>query len=213
MISALARPVWQIARKPYILLPAILLGIILFFFIDQLFLSFLEVLYRMAVLGEFPDAGLMEIPLQLAGKYSANIIAILALGAVLNTGTALAAFFYTKYAKNNDAGESLSYALGRIVDAISVSVFLAIAVIIYLALFFLAFSIFSLGGIFDLIAMIAISLLALLGVYITIKMSFLLTVMASDDIKLKEAFKKAWLWSSERFWNILAMLAISSQYP
>ena len=208
MIKALIKAAGQIIRNPFVIIPAIIFSFILAFFIDAVFMTIMEVIYRAFVLLEFPDVPTVELPFHLIGKYFMNLVSLVVLGSIINAGAAMVFFAYTHYSKKGKGiTESLFYAIGRISDAIALAVFVLIVLTLYSAILWIAYLLFSIGGL-EIIAILLILLVLLLGFYLAVKLYFVPVVMAAEEIRLKEAIAKTWLWSQKRFFGALAMLAV-----
>jgi hypothetical protein len=208
MIDALVRPVWQILKNPFVLIPAVVIGFILSLFIDSLFLSIVEIIYRSTVLQELPEVALAELPLYFAAKYFWNIVSVAVLGSVLNTGGVLVFFAYTNYAKEKKGiTESIFYAVGRFWDAVTLALFALIVIVLYLVLAWVAYFLIALTGI-GIIAALIMLLFFVLGVYLIIKLYFVPVVMAADELNVREGVAKAWKWSQGRMLSIVVFGAV-----
>lgn len=214
MLKELAKPLQRIVKNPFTLLPALVFGAVISVLAEELAGHFLEIFFRVIVFGEFPESTPIELPLYFINRYLLNVLGIAVIGFLIIVVSAMVFFAYARLCKGSKGViESILHSIGRIWDAITIALFVFIALAIYsTAVGFLYWLILLSAeiGLLDIMAMILAIILAFLGLYVLVKLSFLPIVMGMDDLKLKEGITKTWNWSQKRLLGIIAVLLFVS---
>jgi len=168
--------------------------------------------YDALYMGAFPEGSVTEIPLLLLFSYPSELLILGAAAFVSFVLYLFAAFAIAKLVSEEKTGigKAIGFALGKLPDAISVAVFAFAIWLIFLAAGIFSILIMRLSEILVFPMLIVFLALLIVAAYAMVKLYFLPTVMAIEDIKLKEGIKKTWVWGQKRFVSIVVIVAVLS---
>ena len=211
MISAFADGFAELAKKPLLLAVALIGTAINVGVMILASDSYMNVFVNMMVLGEVPEATVMEMPFFIFTSYAADIAVIL-----VAMTTSLAAGFFTLFAysrmvasKKTGLREGLSFATSKITEALFLSIFYMAALFLFALSAFLLFAAgVSFEGVEAITFLLFIALCAF-GIYCYVKLFFTPLFMALEGMKLKKALAESWRWTAGKFIPLLFFLIIA----
>ncbi len=211
MISAFVGGLIEMAKRPLLIVPA-LLGIAINVIVLLLCLdSFQNIFIGAVLLNELPNAPPLDALFYFAANNAADIAIIsIALYISLLIG-ALTIFAYTKalQAKKGGIAQGISFALSNLPNALGLGAFAFIAVLLYAAV---ALTLLLAGvseGATGIIALALFLLWLAFGAYSYTKFVFTPLFMALDGTNLKKALAQSWVWSSGKFIPLLIFLFLA----
>ncbi len=186
------------------LLAAVLNLIVMLLALD----TFQAAVFGIAILGEVPDAPLIEAPFHFLVNNAAET-ATMAIAALASLATAsLLLFAYSRMltAKKASLKDGFLFALSRLGAALGLSVFALVTLFLYgVAAFLLLMASVS----FELTGLVAfLALLAWLafGAYVYTKLVFTPLFISIEGLNVKKALAESWKWSSGRFIPLVIFL-------
>jgi len=210
MINAIVEGFTSFAKKPLLFLPALFVMGLNFIVLLAAFESYFNLFFETLVLGEVPDAGLLELPFFMLTTYGADIIVI---GLAAFVSFALGFYMIYIYAsllagKETGMIKAIIANAKRTGEILGLTLFVSIALFLYGIVAYLLFvasvSIEALG----LIAFILLLIWGLFGLFVYFKFAFTPVLMATEKQKLKPALAAVWKWSSPKLISIIIFLII-----
>ena len=119
-------------------------------------------------------------------------------------------FFYAAYVKTAERRKgAYAKATGQAFGAIG-KVFGFVAFLILVSLFFavLLWAFSLLAQAVEAVGVILISLLALAGFYLYIKLAFVVQALALEEGSVKQALQQSWEFCQKRFWHVVLFLIV-----
>ena len=213
MFKSLAKPVALVASKPLLVFPALAVALANFVSLSLTGPAIGDLIFSVLAQNAAPETGLLQQPFHFISiyGYSLGILGIqLAFSFVLAFWLTA---FYAHFAKNLDARQESSsafvYANKSIGKGLSIALFFASVAAIGFFAYWLVQFVSAQSAFFGGIAVIAFLLCA---AYLAIKLSMLLTVIATDDLSLKEGLKKTWEFSGKHLFGIIVLLLVAGAF-
>ncbi|MAG22126.1 MAG: hypothetical protein CL943_02365 [Candidatus Diapherotrites archaeon] len=209
MIDSILKAFKSIVKKPALLIPPIviptLLVALIFLFIEPLANLLVEVLF----LENVPESPLFALPIHFLAMYPIEILSVVLLVFVFSVIWAATAFFYSKVANDLSAGGgSIGEALRATKEAFGKIV--ALIVFFYVIGFFSAILLWLFMLLPATIGFILSMLFAVLLFYVFVKLSFTIPAMAIDNLGVKEALAKSWVFTKKKFLSVIIFLFVVS---
>jgi len=211
MFRALVDAFKFIAKKPWILLPALALYLLSLAAFLVFYEQLMYVAFEQLVIEGIPEIMLWQLPLVLLQRNFSNalLFGALALGGIFTSN--LAALFYAKHAfslgeKIGSMKEDIYFALGKWKEALALSLVFACIAFIY---FFLCYAVLAFLSFNPLLAFALVALFSLLLLYVLFSVFlFSVPVLAIEGLNVKEALQNSWEFSSKHFFGVLAFVVI-----
>lgn len=200
-----------IAKKPWILLPALALACISLLASSVFYEYFMYAAFEQIVIEGVPAVQFWQLPLVLLHRNALNAVLLLALSFIGVFLSVIFAFFYSRHSLSLREGigtlkEDFLLAVKKWKECFSLGVFLFCTAFIFLFASYLALVLFA--GI-PLLAVLAIAVLALALLYVLFSVFlFAVPVLAVEELAAKDALKRAWNFTAEHFLGAIAMLAV-----
>ena len=210
MIESIIKAFKAIVKKPFILVPALIIPVVLlaviYVFIDPLINLFIEAF----LLENIPETPFLAFPIHFFVMYPIELLSVAVITFVSSIVWISTSFFYSRVAENfehdkGSIGEAAGALLKAKADVLGLAVFFFVVFLFFcfLAWIFLMVSLVSLG-----IGTVLLLLLLFLGFYLMIKLYFTIPIMAIEKAKLKESLTRSWEFTNKRFWAALILLVV-----
>ena len=203
MIGAFVQGVFELAKKPVYLLPALIISLAAFLVIILSAESYMAFFYSAIMLGQVPDAGILELPFYIISSYGQEIAIICASMLISLTLTLFQLYIYAlSMARKEGMVQAIRDGAAKLPEIFGLVVFAALASFIYGVL---GYALFAASITFDVIGIALFLLLiawGLFGAYAFVKLIFVPVFMALEGKKLKAALSESWKWSSQRVFSI-----------
>ena len=210
MIKSFVNGAKQIIGNPFLLLPGLatiaILGGLVFIFSQQL----ISIVVNIVFLGVVPDAPIQAFPFQFISIYWFDLLAIMVF--VTLTGIVFSGlnYFYAAHERlmsesKASMGKALSETLSAAGRIIALVLFLEVMFIAFLVLFWLflvATAVVPLAG------EIALLFLGVTLIYVYVKLLFVVQAMALEKGTVKQAFRRSWEMTTNRFASVFALVFV-----
>ncbi|MBI4052826.1 MAG: hypothetical protein HY394_02190 [Candidatus Diapherotrites archaeon] len=213
MFKSLAKPIALVASKPLLVFPALAVALANFVSLSLTGPAIGDLVFGVLAQNAAPETGLLQQPFHFISIYGYNLGI---LGIQLAFSFVLAFWltaFYAHFAKNLEGGQESSsafvYANKSIGKGLAIAVFFASVAAIGFFAYWLVQFVSAQSAFFGGIAVIVLLLAA---AYIAIKLSMLLTIIAADDLSLKEGLKKTWEFSGKHLLGIIVLLLAAGAF-
>ncbi|GEM_PF-3163187 len=189
MIGALFGGFFELAKKPFLVLPSIFAAV--FFTVLALFSQPIMqvIVFDLALGGNMPQANLFQLPFLLYKIYANDINILLAMAFVFGVANNWLAFCFARFAKERKSVfDAMGFATKNIVKEAYLAIFQGAILALFFVLFLLAALLGSVSPWLFLIAIIIIAVLALLAYLVLV---FLPAAIAVDDLSIKDGLKNS----------------------
>ena len=191
MLDSLVSGFSGIAKRPVLIIPALVAVIVNFVITLLAFEPQADFFYSVFVLNGVVDAAIPELPYYLLASYPWEIFAML-LSAFASTVLWILVLYV--YAESSGKGiiEAFRETLSRTWEMIGVAAFAFIAVFLYFVILFALFVSTLALGVLSIVGFLASILWILFGIYAGIRLVFTPAIMAVKRKKLKKALAESW---------------------
>ncbi|MFH1240027.1 MAG: glycerophosphoryl diester phosphodiesterase membrane domain-containing protein [Candidatus Diapherotrites archaeon] len=207
MIDTLLNSFKILLKKPAMPILAILGGALSMGLLMLLGQPIGEMIADILFFGILPETGALAFPIHFIEMYPFGFGAVFAMIASLFIISTLLSFFFSKYIRDTaekkaSKGMAFGYMLGNIVKIIGLLLFFTFAWGVLLFILWIMM-IISLGP-YALVGIIMLIYMLLLA-YLWIKLSFVIPVMAMENISIREALKKSWAFTGKNLLGVLTL--------
>jgi len=210
LIGSLIAPVKLLAKKPALLLPALLSALIVF----ALWLAFLPQMLDIAVntliLEQVPEAPLTQFLFYFGSMYFFGLLAMLAFGILAAMVSLSLAYCYAVFVRMDEHGNgSVGKACRETISGIGkIAGLLVFALAVALFAGFLLWLALIAGPSLILPGLIVLLGTGLLLFYLCIKLSFAVQAMGIEKVSVREALQASWKFSEGRFLAMLVFIIV-----
>ena len=207
MISTLLKSFTILIKKPAMPILTILGGVVSMILLIVLGQPISEMFSDIFMGGILPDTGAMAFPLHLIQMYPFGIGALGVIITSMFIVSTLLLFFFSKYLRDTAEKQAskavaFGYMLENIVKIVGLFLFFTfgwgVLLFVLWGLMLISLGPYPLIGIILLIYM-------LLLVYLWIKLSFAIPIMAIDEVSIREALKKSWEFTRKNLIGVLTL--------
>lgn len=209
--STLLASVFEFAKRPQVLLPALIVALVNFGMVILFSESYI-LLFSDIGTGNIPDISILEMPYFFLSTYFVEIATITIVLFVSIACSLYLVYTYAKMLSGKRIGivGSMSYAAGRLGEILLFSLFLMIAWAIFLTALFIAISATFYTGELGVVFIIAVFLVGLGAIYIFARLSYAPLFMFFENMKVRKALSEAWHWSDKMPFKIIFFLLLLS---